>query len=191
MDASGSDDPEVVYGQIYGHFAQLRQHPKYRRALIVLCVENNYGGPLNARRLYNDIAPQFKPVHMLSKNQKANDWTGIWTDQVMKTKYTEALRWSLSQRVVRVAHRRNFITIGRDPAPLVQKLCDQLSNYRLECKDTQDNLFMQPKQIITGKSGKSKDDLAFTLSMALYWSQNYFEDQGLVALMRQSHILID
>lgn len=175
-DASSESSAEKVDQMINSHYACIRAHPRYRHALVVLCIENNYGGALAADRLATHLSRTYGPMWVRSRDPTNNDRKGIWTDDTMKQSYTLSLRNVLSNSLLHSVQFESFITTQlnseghKDPDAILEKIYKQLAFYRLEVDYKDDNPFSKPRMIITGKAPQRKDDLAFALSMSVHWN---------------------
>lgn len=176
-DASGEKTAQKVDNMIDSHFACIRSHPRYRNALVVLCIESNYGGALAADRLATRVSRSYGPMYVRSKDPSHNNNYGIWTDDLLKQAYTESLTNALSNNLLHSTCDDAFITTrcdartgAKDPQGILEEIYKQLALYRLEYEYKDDKPFAKPRQIITGKAPQRKDDLAFALSMSVHWN---------------------
>jgi len=182
------------------HFINLRRIPRYRAALVVLCIEANYGGSVGVSRIADLIrSVDYKQtgnanqIWVRSRSNNEDGLEGIWTTDTLKACYTRSLINVMSSGNLFVCETRSFVTCKRnkhtrdaDPDHILNELYKQLGNYRYETTYADDKPMQIAKTAITGKSPGCKDDLAFALSMSLHWNSMTRRERSFQALARST-----
>ena len=167
------------------HILKLREHQVYATAVIFLGIEVNQGGWVYAERFAKLFQPDFNDssqmyhhkrltggkslgrIVIYNKDPHNGGNPGVWTGVEQKVGGAELLLESLRRGNLRFA--REFVTQHQSPDSVKDKILKQMAKFRKQPKALKDPAFQKPGWVLTGKSGKDKDDIVVCIQMNMYW----------------------
>lgn len=194
-DAASSPRLVDIDRMLLTHLQKIREIRRFKRSLIVLCVENNYGGPPNAERIIQVLtsARALAPIAWRSRKTGTKEVFGISTNKLLKDKYINALGCALRSNAVAISPMAEFATSSEKPnrfstssssssaaaaaadskasyPSVVTELASQLEGFRYVVDYNDRDPTKDPRVSASGKYEGKKDDLAFVFMMSVYWT---------------------
>lgn len=141
----------------------LRKDPRYKNAMIYVHIEANLSY-LTANKTKDMVdKSEFYPVYCTQFNPSKDATTGVWSGEVEKAMYVQAMQYALSDGSLEYA--ADFIT---NDETIKGEAKNQLESYRRDVK-----LLPNGKQSVSysGKGSNKKDDVCIVMQMLLYWGR--------------------
>ena len=150
------------------HINGLRRFKRYTNAQIVVWIEANYGGHLNADG-YANIFNEFPNVRVMREDAKSKQTGyarfGVWTGPTEKQNFVNNMYYNLMNGIVRFAESM----VGENTVKQKSSLLDQLGAFRRVVKKIPDPLWHDAPVCHTGKFNNKQDDRALTFMLASWW----------------------
>lgn len=148
---------------IIQHLRQLRHHPSYSGAYVLMSVEaqHSWFTPADIRN-YLRTTEGIPPVLVLSGDTSGHKRPGFPTTPSDKQQFVRLTQHVLSENRLSFANSMVGANVIRDQKELIQ----QMNDYNSEIKRRADGT---ETERLTGKSEVAEDDLAMALQMGCYW----------------------
>jgi hypothetical protein len=184
---SKAKDPVSIDKMLLNHILALRQVPKYATAVIMVGIEQNYGGAPVANRTASILKPNKKDTALSQYQQNLTGGrslgtlyiynkseidshleAGVWTGHEQKVGGAESLLETMRRGALRFAE--DFVC-QTDPGQMKRKFCNQLANFRKISKPLLHPEYQEPTIVLTGKAGGKQDDIVVCVQLNKYWRE--------------------
>lgn len=167
LDTYTGTSPRKVREMILKHCIKIRDHERYKNALVVFYIEANLS-KITANDIWDTIrqVPDFGDRRHVSRNDRLGV-AGRFTTPFTKQQWVHQLQVHIS--TLTCVEKADFITSG-DADEMHAKLVDQLRNFRRDVvPDNKDPALQRgPARVnVTGKDRGKTDDLCSALAFCL------------------------
>lgn len=170
-----------ISAAVYNHIKHIRSVDRYKHSVIWAFIEKNYGGDVMSSRIADMIKQSPGANRIYEEVQHGQLRPGFCQSAGFKESATQTLVELLNKQRFHIA---NEFVSNLPTKEMLQKMFSQLSSFRREREDDDNNPFKKPREVLSGKK-TGPDDIVTTLCQSCEWALRSLQNPEFIAMCRK------